>query len=107
MKQVDVMKRDNAVVALLSQHRGAAKRLSAKEIGEFLTECGYKTPTGNVHSIIRKVMRERTIPICSINGKGYFWAETQYEIQTAIYEFQGRIYEMQDRIELLNKFILK
>lgn len=107
MKQVDVMKRDNILVAFLAQHRGMANCVSSSEICKHLNECGYKTQKESVHGLIRRIMFERTLPICSINGKGYFWAETQDEIQSAIYEFQGRIYEMQDRIELLNKFILK
>ena len=107
MKQVDVMKRDNILVSFLAQHRGGDECVSSKEIAEYLGEQGYKTLSDTVPTIVRKVMFERMLPICSLNSKGYFWAETQDEIQRSINELQGRIYEMQDRIELLNKFILK
>lgn len=107
MKQKDTMRRDNLLVSFLAQHRGGENCVSSKEISEYLSKCGFKTQTNAVHNLVRKVMFERMLPICSYNSKGYFWAESQEEIKTAIADLQGRICEMQDRIELLNKFILK
>lgn len=64
-----------------------------------VSQIGYKT-------LIRKVMFERRLPICSANGKGYFWATTKEEIQMTIDDLQGRIEEMQNRIEHLKSFII-
>lgn len=106
MNQREVMKRDNVLVAFLAEHRGAGNLVSTSQICGHLNECGYKTQKDHIHSLIRKLMFERTLPICSINSKGYYWAETKDEIQMAIDEMQSRISEMQNRIELLKKFIL-
>ena len=107
MKAIDVIKRDNLLVSFLLQHRGGENCVSSQSIRAFLTENGYPTSSDHIHIIIRKIMFERTLPICHVNGKGYFWAETTEEIQASINDMQSRIEQMQLRIELLNKFILK
>ena len=100
-----ILKRNNVLVDFLSRHRGADNCVSSKAIAEFLAESGFPIQADAVNTTIRRVMFERVLPICSINGKGYFWAETQDEIRAAINELQGRICEINNRIELLNKFI--
>lgn len=105
MTRLSTMKRDNILVAFLSRHRGADNCVSSKAVSEYLAESGFPIQADAVNTLIRRVMFERVLPICSINGKGYFWAETQDEIRMAINELQGRICEINNRIELLNKFI--
>ena len=103
---IQSLKRDNLLVDILFQHKGKQNIISAKEITAILKENGYETMGNNIHNVIRKVMLERRLPICSVNSKGYFWATTKEEIQMNIDDLQGRIEEMQNRIEHLKSFII-
>lgn len=105
-KRVNVIKRDNLLVSFLLSHKGGQNCVSSKEISKYLNENGYATTVNAVHGIIRRVMYERTLPICQLNSKGYFWAEKPEEIQASIDDLQGRIEEMQSRIEHLQHFIV-
>lgn len=102
---MQVMKRDNIIVDLLARRRGRDNCISAKAICDFLNDNGFPTKVDHIHNIVRKIMCERYLPICSANGKGYFWAESQTDIQSSIDDLQSRIDEMQNRIEILKKFI--
>ncbi len=104
--QAKVLARDNLLVSIIFRHKGKQNTISAKEIATILAENGYQTRSGFVHVIVRKVMLERHLPICSVNSKGYFWGETKEELQTAIDDLQGRIEETQSRIEILKSFVI-
>ena len=107
MKAIDTtFKRDNLLVSFLLQHRGRENCVSSKKISRYLNENGCPTHSDAVHVIIRRIMFERTLPICHVNGKGYFWAETTEEIQASINDMQSRIDQMQLRIEHLQHFIM-
>lgn len=106
MKRSEVIKRDNILVEFLRQHRGGENCVSSEAISKYLNDKGYATRSDCVNSIVKKVMFERTLPICHKNSKGYFWAETREEIQQSIADLQGRIDEMQSRIEHLKHFII-
>lgn len=106
MTQIQALKRDNLLVDFLCQHKGKDNIVSAKEICEFLNERGYRAKPDSINTIIRKVMFDRRLPICSANSKGYFWATSKGEIQATVDGLQGRIEEMQKRIEHLQSFII-
>lgn len=106
MTQYETFKRDNLLVDFLFEHKGIQNIVSAKAICEFLNERGYHASLGSIHQIIRRVMFERRLPICSVNSKGYYWATSKEEIQMSIDDLQGRIEEMQNRIEHLKSFII-
>jgi hypothetical protein len=107
MDRHEQTKRDNILVALLKEHKGAEQIISSKEIAKYLNSKGWATKIGCVHSLVKKVMYERTLPICSDNAKGYFWAQSKDELISAITELQSRITELQRRIEHLNAFIIE
>jgi hypothetical protein len=88
------------------EHIGEKNCVSSKSISEYLGDCGYVVKTDSVHGLVRKIMMSRTLPICHVNGKGYFWAETKEEIQASINDIEGRISEMQNRVKILKKFIV-
>ncbi len=104
--QIKTLERDNLLVGTVYQHKGEQNVISSKQIATILKHNGYETKRDDIHKIIRKVVFERHLPICSINGKGYFWATTKEEIQMSIDDLQGRVAEMTNRIELLQSFII-
>lgn len=106
MKRYDAYKRDNMLVDLLRKHRGAGNIISGAEITEYLNAHGYPSDKASINMLIRRVMYERHLPICSLNAKGYFWASNKAEIQVTINDLQGRIEEMQNRISILKSFII-
>ena len=106
MKMSEVLKRDNLLVEFLREHKGGRSCVSSAEIAKYLNDKGYATKKQTVPSIIRKLMYERTLPICHKNSTGYFWAETREEIQASINDLEGRISEMQSHIEHLKSFII-
>lgn len=106
MKQIELLKRDNLLVEFIFQHKGLRNVVSSKEICEFLNERGCYIKIDSVNVVVRRVMFERRLPICSANSKGYFWATTKEEIQMTIDDLQGRVNEMTNRIEHLKSFII-
>ena len=106
MTLYEVFKRDNILVEFLYNHKGKENIVAKKEIAKHLEERGYKTKVSTINMKIRKLIFERKIPLCSINSKGYYWANTKQEILDTIADLEGRIDEMKNRIELLNSFVL-
>ena len=107
MKRTETIKRDNLVVEFLIDNKGRENALSKYIIADYLTENGYPQRADTVHGIIERLIRERHLPICSINGKGYYWAKTKADILASIDEFQSRITAMQEHIEHLKNFIME
>ena len=70
MKRTETVKRDNLVVEFLIDNKGRENALSKYIIADYLTENGYPQRADTVHGIIERLIRERHLPICSINGKG-------------------------------------
>lgn len=106
MTAIQIFKRDNLLVDFLFQHKGIQNIVSAKEICEFLSERGYPSKPQCINAVIRRVMFERHLPICSANAKGYYWAQTKEKIQMTIDDLQSRIEEMTNRVEHLQSFII-
>lgn len=72
MKQAQVLERNNLLVEELRRHRGADNCITSEEVSKFLADKGYRLRAHNVGSLINKLMFERCLPICYINGQGYF-----------------------------------
>ena len=107
MTNVDAFKRDCALVDFLAQHRGGENAIFAKEVAEYLTRIGYPTTANMVQAVVKKVIRERCIPICSKSNGGFYWANTQAEIQAAIDDLESRISSHKERINILQRFLIK
>ena len=107
MKQSETVKRDNLLVAFLIDNKGRENALSKYIIADYLTANGYTQKAHTVHGIIERLIRERHLPICSANGKGYYWAKTKADILASIDELQSRIVAMQEHIEHLKNFIME
>jgi hypothetical protein len=107
MKRTETVKRDNLLVEHLLDHKGRENAVSRHDIAEYLTANNYPQKAQTVHGIIERLIRERHLPICSINGKGYFWAKTKADILASIDELQSRITAMQEHIEHLKNFIME
>ena len=107
MKRTETVKRDNLLVEYLLEHKGRENAVSRYNIAEFLTDNGYEQKASTVHIIISSILKERHLPICSINGKGYYWAKTKADILASIEELQSRITAMQEHIEHLKNFIME
>ena len=107
MKRTETVKRDNLLVEYLLEHKGREKAVSRHDIAEYLTENGYEQKASTVHIIISSILKERHLPICSINGNGYYWAKTKADILASIDELQSRITAMQEHIEHLKNFIME
>jgi hypothetical protein len=107
MKRTETVKRDNLLVEYLLDHKGRENAVTRYDIAEYLTDNNYPTKPQTLHSIISKLIMERHLPICSINGKGYYWAKTKADILASIDELQSRITAMQEHIEQLKNFIME
>ena len=105
--QIETFKRDNLLLDIIFQRKGKENIISAKEITTILNENGFKTKQDCIHQIVRRIILERRVPICSLNYKGYFWATTKDEIQMSVDHLQSRIAEMQKRIDVLKSFIIE
>ena len=107
MKRTETVKRDNLLVEYLLEHKGRENAVSRHDIAEYLTANGYPKKPDTAHGIIERLIRERHLPICSINGKGYYLAKTKADILASIDELQSRITAMQEHIEHLKNFIME
>ena len=100
-----VFKRNNALVDILSCHKGEHNSIGSKEISEQLKDLGYDLDRASVHQTIAKIKFERTIPICFSN-KGYWWASSRSEIVKSIENLESRRKALKENIELLRKFVI-
>ena len=107
MKRTETVKRDNLLVEYLLEHKGRENAVSRYDIANYLEEKGYTKNAETVHGLIERIIKQRHLPICSVNGKGYYWAKTKADILGCIEEMQGRITALQEHIEHLKNFIME
>lgn len=107
MKRTDILKRDNILVEYLLQAKGKENTKSRYEIAKFLTENGFNTKPKAIAPIITKIIKERCLPICSLNSKGYYWAKSKQDILLCIAHLQSRVESLQEHIKHLNNFIME
>lgn len=86
-------------------HKGIDNAVSQREIAIYLVENKYGIKEKYVNSIIRKLVNERKLPICSSNGKGYYWASTKSDIIHTINSLKGRCLELKEHIRILESFL--
>lgn len=94
------------LVDFIIGNKGKANAVSRNVLAKYLTENGFKTRASSVNEIISKIIRERKVPICSTNGKGYFWAESQADLVLSVNELKQRVNAINERIEILTHFII-
>lgn len=101
-----MIKRDNALVQFIGEHKGLRNAVSSKDIEKHLNVRGFETKSACVNSLVKRIMFERRLPICSSNRKGYYWAETRTDITHTIADLESRITELQAHINHLKNFII-
>ena len=97
--------RDALLVNIIRNRKGSKNVISAKEIAAILSKSGYKTTEGYIHTLVKKVMHESNLPICSLESKGYYWGVTRQDICEGVRTLQNKINSLQERIDILNSFI--
>ena len=107
MDSIYTLKRDNELVNILFEHKGKQNAIETKKIAEVLSNKGYNTKSDTVHCIVRKIIVERHLPICSVSHCGYYWATSREDIQSAIDSLQDKMQGLQERIDLLKSFIIE
>lgn len=107
MKRQNTFIRDNLLVEELIQHRGRENAMSTKQIMEFLGNNGYPYKANGIGKLVNRISKERCLPICYENGKGYYWPLRRSEIQTTVRDLQGRIDALQEHIDRLRNFIIE
>lgn len=102
---VETIKSENVLVNFLLAHRGKENVVSSKEIARHLTENGFPIQVESANTKVKKVMMERHLPICHINGRGYYWASNKAELRESIGDLENRISAMRQYINHLKHFI--
>ena len=107
MKRSQLQQRDNALFALLWEHRGKANGIKTKEISELLeNEFGEHYTVTSIRFLISKIRIERRAPILyDMIEKTFYWAENDSELCEYIETMQERIDSTQQTINLLKTFI--
>lgn len=100
-------RRDNVLAAFLFAHKGENNAVRAKEIADYLNNCGYATKVGTVQSIVNRVAEQRHLPICADNKNGYYWAGNAAELQAYISFVESRASALQKHADRLKAFILE
>ena len=103
--RLETFQRDNCLVDIVFQHKGRENAIGTQELVRALNESGYKVQADHIHSIIKKVVLERHLPICALTQHGYYWATSKQDLQSCIDELQDKINGLQERIDLLKNFI--
>ncbi len=106
LNKQDKVKRDNCIIAILKEHRGVNNAIPTKEIAKQLQSKGFKTNANTVTEIVKQIMYERNLPICSSNTKGYYWASCRADLEHTITDLQSRIKALQEHIEYLQQFFI-
>ena len=108
MTKDQVFKRDNLLVKVLREnHRGSENPMTSEQASKYLSEYGFSVKPRNIGTVVNRLAIEWGLPICYINGKGYFWATKKCEIQNTIADLQSRINALQEHINHLNNFIIE
>ena len=107
MKAIDVYKRDSLLVDYIFEHKGSENAVSKYEIAKHLKENGFTTYENSIHTLITRIKKERHLPICSLNGNGYYWAKNKQDILVCISHLEKRIKSLQEHIKHLENFIME
>lgn len=105
--RINAIKIENATIELLLQHKGVENVISTKGIIQELAKQGFQIQIGTMHAIVGRVIKERHLPICSLNSHGYYWAKTKDDILSCVSHLQKRIESLQEHIDHLKNFIIE
>lgn len=107
LNHAQVMKRDDALINYLYNHKGVENCVSSKEIAEYITAQGYPLKINTVHGVVARLVTEKHLPVCSYNANGYYWAASKNDIKIAIADLESRINAMQERANALKAFLFE
>lgn len=107
MKRSQLQQRDNALFALLWEHKGKENGIKTKEISELLEkEFGQRYTVNSIRFLVSKIRIERKAPILyDMVHNTYYWAKNENELREYIQTMQERIDSTQQTINLLKTFI--
>lgn len=74
-KKIETFERDNLIVSIIFQRQGKENAISIRDLATALNEKGYTVRENAVHYIVKNIIFERHLPICSLIGYGYWWGE--------------------------------
>ena len=106
MTREQTFKRDQLIIEFIRQHKGLNNAVSTKQVSDYIY-----SRTGRMYSstteLIRNIIVKYNLPICSSNGKGYYWPVNAHDIQHTVNHLTKRINFMLEHIAILNGFIVK
>lgn len=105
LTEAQQVRRDNILVEYLCNHKGAENAASKHDIASYLEAQGYQQNTKCVGELIGRIAKQRHLPICSINGKGYYWPASKAELQATIADLESRIAALTEHIDRLKMFL--
>lgn len=106
-KSLKVFKRETALLEFMKNHKGKKNLVSSNEIRKFLSDSGCSVTKKSISGLIINIMYERNAPICYVNAKGYYWAQTREEIENTIADMESRIASLNEHIEHLRNFVIR
>lgn len=91
---------ESRVLAVLREHRGRQAAIGKAELSAQIG-CGER----RLRQLIKHLIEEHREPIgsCSAPPAGYFWIDTEAELDLAMHELRTRIIEMAKRMAHLKK----
>ena len=104
--EIYTFKRDNAIVAILKEHKGRKNAIKSMVLSNLLRERGYNLHHTAIHNVITKLINERDLPIVSSATWGYCWGVTKEDFVIARDELISKVEELNRRIDHYNKFII-
>lgn len=102
----ETLKRDNLLVDFLRKHKGVENAITAYEICDYLSQNGCVVKPRSLNGLITRLKMERTIPICYVRSKGYFWASCKGEILNTINDMLLMIGSLKEHVKFLESFIV-
>ena len=92
------------IEAILRQRTGSDNAITSSELSDLLGDLDHHDSTPKTRAAIRQLVHERGIPIAASN-KGYYYIETEEELQQYVDDLSGRIKGIADRRDaVMNAF---
>ena len=107
MTRKETNKRDTLLRNLLFKHKGFENAIKTKDICADMRAYGYKIQARSLPNIIKRLRKERGLPISYAREKGYFIAISKSDIQRAIADMELQINALQTTINFMKGFYLE
>lgn len=107
MKKQQVKEREKALYDLIWEHKGRDNAIGTAAIAEHLAKLGYPMTATAARHLVVELARKWRLPICHLNGKGFYFATCKDDLRDSICDLQSRIAAMQERIKILESYILE